>query len=1009
MAGSPGEELLAAVRTQCVVLLDAARRSLESAGRLEPLTAAGDEWAGTALAPHLLQRLPDVDAGQPGVAALLRGLGRLGTPEASGGPVHVGLHGWDAAGGPGQGRGPALALRVDTPGGTPLAAAVAVTGGPAGPLLWVVASGSGAAEGAVVGADGDITCSASGTLDGRLLLTCTLDGTVEVVEASPGDNVSLTLSGRPADLLAARGVGLRLGDAALQCDIVVGAEGGAHAKLDARLPAAALVFDTGMAQALLGRLELPVGFSFGLAEGGARLNDDPGLKVSLPTPGPIGPLAPKALAAILGFEQGAEALTLRLGFEADVRTAVSAVPAQAALDGLTTTLPVRLGAEALGPDLDGITGGPPDGVSIAVTAGPIAAAGLLDLGRPGEYTGALVVRIPPMSVSAFGVLGLPDTSTGTPLSFLVVLGVRFPLPGIQVGFGFAVSGVGGILGAGRRIDRDALMAAVADGRAAPLLFPADPGAALATLGDTMSALFPACPGRFVVGPMFELSWGGRLLRLALGVVAELSVSAGDGGDAAPPRFTVLGKLTLMVPDEVAPLITVQATLMADIDIATPAFTAFANLTGSQLAGLPLTGDLYLLVRGGSDPAFVFSAGGLHPAYRAPAGVPALRRIGMRLGMPLVELRCEAYVAVTSNSVQFGARVELSAELAECGLSGHFGFDALFEWDPFHFSVHASAAVAVEVMGETLMGVSLDLLVEGPAPWRLKGTGRVETFLFDVPFSIDETWGGPPPVGQPPPRLGDLLAAEFAKPQSWRAQAAPEVLAGVQLTQEAADGIAAGTVVHPLGTLQVRQRLMPLEVPIDRFAGAGVPRQTWSVSEPRLVRRDAQAVVSDATDIRPVTEQFALGQFQTLSHEEQLSRPAFQDMACGVTFGAGGLQHADGPRTVTLEWEVKSFVAEGDEALAPLRTWDGLSGVQQMPLGERFRLDDWLRPPDERVETGPQPLTTAFASDVAPTARVADTPSFAAEAQARALAATLDAAASFGRLASVSVVETWELV
>ncbi|MFJ8085364.1 DUF6603 domain-containing protein [Streptomyces sp. NPDC096205] len=1009
MAGSPGEELLAAVRTQCVTLLDAARRALESAGSLQSLGAAGPEWSGTALTPHLLQRLSDVDAGQPGVAALLRGLTRLATPQTPDGPVEVGLHGWDAAGGPGQGRGLALAVRVGTPGDAAgsLAAAVAVTDSAGGPLLWLVASGSGAADGALLGADGNVTCSAGGTLGGRLLLTCTADGPLTVVEASPGDNISLTLSGRPADMLAAGGAGLRLGDAALQCDVAVGAEGTPHAKMGVQLPAAALVFDTGLAQMLLGRLELPVGLSLGLTEDGAVLNNDAGLKVSLPTPGPVGPLVPTGLAAVLGAEEAAGALTLRLGFEADVRTGVAAVPAQATLDGLKTTVPVRFGADALGPDLPGIAGELPDGISIAVSAGPIAAAGLLDLGKPGEYTGALAVRIPPLSVSAFGVLGLPDAAVGSPLSFLVVLGVRFPLPGVQVGFGFAVSGVGGILGANRRIDRDALLAAVADGRAAQLLFPPDPTAALATLGDTVSALFPACPGRFVVGPMFELSWGGRLLRLALGVVAELSVPTGDRGGTAPPRFTILGKLTLMVPDEVAPLITVQATLMADIDTATPAFTAFASLTGSQLAGLPLNGDLYLLIRGGADPAFVFSAGGLHPAYRAPAGVPALRRIGMRLGLPLVELRCQAYVAVTSNSVQFGARVELSAELAECGLSGHFGFDALFEWDPFHFSVQVSAAVAVEVMGETLMGVSLNLLLEGPSPWRLKGTGRIETFLFDVPFSIDESWGGLPPVGQPPPDLKELLAAEFTKPESWQAETAPEALAGVRLTDEAAEGIAAGTFVHPLGTLQARQRLMPLNVPISRFSGAGVPAQTWSVSQTHLVSNTTGSLVTDPFGMRAVSDRFALGQFQNLSAEEQLSRPAFQDMDCGVKFGASGLQHADGPRTVTLEWEVKPATDEGEEALAGLRTWDGLSGVQQMPLGERFRLGDWLRPPDERVETGPQPLTAAFVSEVAPTAPVADMPSFPSEAQARALAADLDVTASFGGLASVSVVEAWE--
>jgi hypothetical protein len=978
-----------------VTLLDAARRSLDAAGQLQSLGPAGPDWGGTAIAPHLLERVDDFDGGQPGVAALLREIAAFSTPESPDGQVSVGLHGWDAAGGPGQGRGLALAVRVGAPDEGGLAVAIAVTTSASGPLLWLMASGAGATDGAdppLLGTDANIAFTAEGALDTRLLMTVTADGTIEAAQVSPGDNLSLGLSGRPADMLSGSGAGLRVGDAALWCGLAVGADGTPHANMSIQLPAAAMAWDMGLAQALLGRVELPVGMTLGLSEDGALLNNDPGLRTSLPTPGPVGPVVPTGLSAVLAAESGAQGLTLRLGFDADLRVGITGVPAQAALEGLRTTVPILIGTEALGPDGQGIAGGPPAGLSVTLEAGPVSGAGLFKLARHGEYSGALTVRIPPLSIGAFGVLGLPEP--GIPLSFLVVLGARFPLPGIQVGFGFAVSGVGGILGANRRVDRDALVAAVADGRVAQLMFPTDPAAAATTLGDSLGTIFPACPGRFVLGPMFELSWGGRLLRLSLGVVAEVSVPSADHGDLAPPRFTVLGKLTMMVPDELAPLISLQATVVADIDLGTPAFTCFAALTGSQLAGMPLQGDLYLLVRGGADPAFVFSAGGLHPAYRAPAGVPALRRIGMRLGVPLVTLRCEAYIALTSNSVQFGARVELSAELAECGLSGHFGFDALFEWDPFRFSVQASAAVAIEVMGETLMGVSLALDVAGPAPWHLKGTGRVETFLFDVPFSIDETWGGPPPQGLPPPDLEELLAAEFVKPASWRAEAAPEALAGVRLTDEAVDGIAEGAWVHPLGTLQVRQQLLPLKVPVTRFAGASVPAQTWRVSEPQNV-----------TD---VNDKFATGQFQVLPPEEQLSRPAFQDLACGVRFVEGGVRPADAPQDVTLQWDVRSFLDEGDEALEALRTWDATADVQQMPVGARFHLADWLQAPDERAESGPQPFIPKFVSDVAPTAPVEGMPSFAGEAEARALAADLDATASFGGLASVTVVETWEV-
>lgn len=41
------------------------------------------------------------------------------------------------------------------------------------------------------------------------------------------------------------------------------------------------------------------------------------------------------------------------------------------------------------------------------------------------------------------MLGLPEGER--PLSLLVIIGAVFPLPGVQLGFGFAVTGIGGVV------------------------------------------------------------------------------------------------------------------------------------------------------------------------------------------------------------------------------------------------------------------------------------------------------------------------------------------------------------------------------------------------------------------------------------------------------------------------------------------------------------------------------------------------------------------------------------
>jgi hypothetical protein len=70
--------------------------------------------------------------------------------------------------------------------------------------------------------------------------------------------------------------------------------------------------------------------------------------------------------------------------------------------------------------------------------------------------------------------------------------------------------------------------------------------------------------------------------------------------------------------------------------------------------------MFLLTRGGSDAEFVLSAGGFHPQFRAPRGVPALARLGLDLSpASFLDMRCQAYLAVTSNTWCSSARASTS--------------------------------------------------------------------------------------------------------------------------------------------------------------------------------------------------------------------------------------------------------------------------------------------------------------------------------------------------------------
>ena len=520
----------------------------------------------------------------------------------------------------------------------------------------------------------------------------------------------------------------------------------------------------------------------------------------------------------------------------------------------------------------------PAGAAVAVELPGISGGGQLILAG-GEWRGAVALNIGPLKVSGYALL--------SPNSFLIVMSGRFPQPGIQIGFGFAVSGLGGIFGVNRRTDTAALTAAVLDGSLGNLLFPNDPERDMPRILANLPRMFPQQPGQALLGPILELNWSGGLLKGQAALILE-------GPD--PIKVSLIGRLVVDLPAPDIALVHIQATFAAIADFGIPELRIVASLTGSYIVGLTLTGDLFILIRGGSDSAFVLSAGGFHPDVRPPAGVPPLQRIGAAMGFGFGEIRYESYFAVTTTSVQFGAKAELHAEVADCGIHGWFSFDALIEWLPrFHFSVGITAGVEVEVFGETLLGIRLQGSLEGPSPWHVKARGEVEVLLVSVSISIDESFGdSPAPLTFVPDIAAELVKA-VSDPGSWTLHPPSTDTDGVVLSAAAAAAVAKGTLLHPAGSLQVRQRLLPFGVTIDRFGGYAVPAQRWVLTGVRL------RAGADPLPPQVITDQFALGMFRTMSREEQLATTSFSQQPCGGTITAGGVTTA-APRSTDLDWE-----------------------------------------------------------------------------------------------------------
>jgi len=225
---------------------------------------------------------------------------------------------------------------------------------------------------------------------------------------------------------------------------------------------------------------------------------------------------------------------------------------------------------------------PPNGMGLSIDAGGFTGGGFLICdSAKGEYAGGLELEYRGfVSVKAIGILNtkLPDGSPG--FSLLILITAEFPP--IQLGFGFTLLGVGGLLGLNHTVALDVLEAGVRDGSLTSILFPSDIVANAPRIINDLKRAFPPLPDRFLVGPMGKLGWGTpTLIRLEIGVILEIP----------RPVISVIGLLRMTLPAEEAPLLALQVAFLGVVDFDKGQLSFDASLFDSHLMTFPLSGDM----------------------------------------------------------------------------------------------------------------------------------------------------------------------------------------------------------------------------------------------------------------------------------------------------------------------------------------------------------------------------------------------------------------------------------
>lgn len=623
----------------------------------------------------------------------------------------------------------------------------------------------------------------------------------------------------------------------------------------------------GFISTLLSGADIEGNFDLGLewlASKGLRVKASGGIEIALPVHLQLGPLEIETIyLALKILETGTLSLEASAGFKAMLGPLAASVERIGAkIDfAFSDSNNAKYGMFDIVPGFK-----PPNGVGLSVDAGVVKGGGYLFLDYDnGEYAGALELTFSEIiSLKAIGIITtkMPDGSDG--FSLLIIITAEFGA-GFQLGFGFVLLGVGGLLGLNRRMNLQPLAEGVRSGAINGIMFPTDIVQNAPRIISDLRTFFPVEEGKFLIGPMAKLGWGTpALITVSLGIIIEI-----------PGNIAILGVLKVALPTEAAAILILQINFIGAIEFDKSRLWFFASLYNSRILFITIDGEMGLLVGWGNDGSFVVSVGGFHPAFNPPPlPFPSPARISLNvLNESWGRIRVMGYFAVTSNTVQFGARAELYFGFSALNVDGHLAFDALFQFSPFYFIIELSASLSVKVFGIGLFSVRVAMSLEGPTPYRAKGTGSISLLFFDVDVDFDFTWGEAQNTVLPPIEVMPLLKAEFDKLENWKAQlpAGNNLLVSLRAIDATTE-----LVLHPVGTLRVSQRYIPLGLTLNKV-GTQKPSDA-SVFTVTAVGLDKKGDIEEA---------FAMAQYQDMDNATKLSRPSFEKETGGLELAATG--------------------------------------------------------------------------------------------------------------------------
>ena len=415
---------------------------------------------------------------------------------------------------------------------------------------------------------------------------------------------------------------------------------------------------------------------------------------------------------------------------------------------------------------------PPQGIGLTLDAGPVSGGGFLDIISADEFAGALQVKILGIGAFAYGLYkALPS---GDP-SVVALIGIRLPLPGVQLGFGFAVSGFGGLVGINRRADTDLLRERLADGSAGDVLFNDDPMKNAPKLLGDMQQFFPDEQGIFLIGPTLQLNWL-AILTLDVGLFIELP---------GPRKIFLAGSARLVIGSEDFALVYLRLDFVGGVDLTKSLVFFDAVLVNSSVLGI-------FRITGGMSAADRVRGQRLLPVQRrrvppvVPSGRDGAAEGAAGRGLDVDRDRLAQAGDVSRDHLQHVPagiagrgrdrdRADLGARLVR--------LRRLDPVPPVLLRRSRRCRFDVEVEGVSLCSVQVEGQLSGPGPLVLEARASVRLLFIKVSGHVTiELSSNPPEPVVAVPNLPEALRGELTNPDNLRMEGQdPSVVLGPSAT------------------------------------------------------------------------------------------------------------------------------------------------------------------------------------------------------------------------------------